>query len=63
MLVEQPEASGSPFFTYILLRATYRQGTPRTSLAGQWLRIHLATQGMWVCSLVRQLRYHMLQSN
>lgn len=27
MLVRQPEASVSPFSTYILLRATYRQGT------------------------------------
>ena len=29
----------------------------------QWLRICLAMQGMWVWSLVRELRYHMSRSN
>lgn len=28
-------------------------------LGGQWLRIHLATQGMSVRSLIRKLRSHM----
>ena len=30
-----------------------------TSLVVQWLRIHLAIQGAWVPSLVRELRLHM----
>ena len=34
-----------------------------TSLVIQWLRICLAMQGMWVRSLVRELRFHMLQGN
>ena len=34
-----------------------------TSLVVQWLRTHLAMQGMWVPSLVRELRFHMLRSN
>ena len=35
----------------------------RTSLMVQRLRIDLAIQGMWVQSLVRELRCHMLQGN
>ena len=35
----------------------------RTSLMIQWLRIHLAMQGRWVWSLVRELRSHIPQSN
>ena len=31
-----------------------------TSLVVQWLRIHLAMQGMWVLSLVREVRSHQL---
>ena len=34
-----------------------------TSLVIQWLRICLVMQGMWVRSLVRELRFHMLQGN
>ena len=34
-----------------------------TSLVVQWLRICLAMQGMQVQSLVRELRFHMPQSN
>ena len=34
-----------------------------TSLVVQWLRICFAMQGMWVRSLVRELRFHMLQGN
>ena len=30
-----------------------------TSLAIQWLRLHLSMQGVQVQSLVRELRYHM----
>jgi len=30
-----------------------------TSLAVQWLRLHLPMQGVWVQSLVRELRSHM----
>lgn len=37
--------------------------TIETSLVVQWLRVHLAIQGMWVRSLVEELRAHMLQSN
>ena len=35
----------------------------KTSLVGQWLRIHLAMQGTQVQYLVRELRSHMLQGN
>ena len=35
----------------------------RTSLAVQWLRVHLAVQGMWVWSLVAELRSYMLCSS
>ena len=31
-----------------------------TSLVVQWLRIHFAMQGMWVWSLVGELRFHIL---
>ena len=31
------------------------------SLVVQWLTIHLPVQGMWVWSLVRELKSHMLQ--
>ena len=34
-----------------------------TSLVVQWLRIHLPMQGTQVRSLVRELRFHMLQGN
>ena len=34
---------------------------PGTFLVVQWLRIHLPMQGVWVRSLVRKLRSHMLQ--
>ena len=30
-----------------------------TSLVVQWLRIYLAMQGMWVQSLVGEVRFHM----
>ena len=30
-----------------------------TSLVVQWLRLHLPVQGVWVRSLVRELRSHM----
>ena len=30
-----------------------------TSLVVQWLRLHLPMQGVWVRSLVRELRSHM----
>ena len=33
-----------------------------TSLAVQWLRLHLLMQGVWVWSLVRKGRFHMSQS-
>ena len=33
-----------------------------TSLVVQWLRIHLAMQGIWVSSLVGELRSHMKQN-
>ena len=35
---------------------TPSQGTP---VVVQWLRLHLRMQGVWVRSLVRELRYHM----
>ena len=35
----------------------------RTSLVIKWLRICLPTSGMWVQSLVKELRCHMPQSN
>ena len=34
-----------------------------TSLVVQWLRICLVMQGMWVRSLVRELRSHVLWGN
>ena len=34
-----------------------------TSLVVQWLRIHLAVQGMWVQSLVGELRSDIPQSS
>ena len=34
-----------------------------TSLVGCWLRVHLAMQGRWVWSQVRELRSHMQRSN
>ena len=34
-----------------------------TSLAVQWLRIHLAMQGMWIQSPLRKLRSHTLWGN
>jgi len=33
------------------------------SLVVWWLRIHLAMQGLWVLSLVRELRSHILSGN
>ena len=33
----------------------------RTSLVAQWLRFHLPAQGVWVQSLVRELRPHVPQ--
>jgi len=33
------------------------------SLMVQWLKIQLAMQRMWVQSLVREIKYHMPQSN
>ena len=38
-------------------------GHEETSLVVQWLRIHLAMQGMWVGSLVGELRSLMLRSS
>ena len=35
----------------------------RTLLVVQWFRICLLVQGMWVRSLVREMRYHMSQGN
>ena len=32
-----------------------------TSLVVQWLRHYLSVQGVWVQSLVRELRFHMSQ--
>ena len=32
-----------------------------TSLVVQWLRHYLSVQGVWVQSLVRELRFHMTQ--
>jgi len=40
-----------------------QDGCLRTSLVVQGLRIHLSMQGMWVRSLVRELRSHMLWSH
>ena len=34
-----------------------------TSLVVQWLRVHLPMHGMWVWSLVRELRSHTPHSN
>ena len=37
---------------------THLKSTERTLLAVQWLRLHLTTQGVWVRSLVGELRSH-----
>ena len=34
---------------------------PGTSLAAQWLRLRASTAGVWIWSLVRELRAHMFQ--
>ena len=41
----------------------FKKDFQRTSLVVQWLRIHFARRGMWVLSLVQELRSYMLQSN
>ena len=41
------------------LKLIYKGETLRTSLVVQWLSIQLAMQGMWVRSLIRELRSHM----
>ena len=41
----------------------FKKDFERTSLVVQWLRIHFARRGMWVLSLVQELRSYMLQSN
>ena len=45
--------------SYFILQINYNHAG--TSLAVQWLRIHLPMQGTWVRSLVGELRSHMLQ--
>ena len=44
-----PEMVGG-FFTTSTLGPRNKRSFPGTSLVVQWLRIHLATQGMWVRS-------------
>ena len=40
-----------------------KESDPGTSLVALWLKIHLVRQGMWVVSLVGELRSYMLGSN
>ena len=42
---------------YVMLKFS----CPGTSLAVQWLRLHLPMQRVWVRSLIRELRSHMLR--
>ena len=44
---------------YFRLNVILKINKTGTSLVVQWLRIHLPTQGMWVQSLVSELRLHM----
>ena len=44
---------------YFRLSVILKINKTGTSLVVQWLRIHLPTQGMWVQSLVSELRLHM----
>ena len=44
----------NPVWKEATIDAERQQGG--TSLAVQWLKIHLPVQGMWVQSLVRELR-------
>ena len=44
------------YFFFLLIQ----KAVTRTSLADQWLRLHLPMQGMQIPSLVRELRSHML---
>ena len=46
-------------FIYFRLSVILKINKTETSLVVQWLRIHLPTQGMWVQSLVSELRPHM----
>ena len=50
----------NPVWKEATIDAERQQGG--TSLAVQWLKIHLPVQGMWVQSLVRELGSHMPQS-
>ena len=44
------------------LKITFLKTELRTSLVAQWLRLRLPMQGMWVRSLVGELRSHMPHS-
>ena len=49
----------TPPYTWAINLLYLKYILPVTSLVVQWLRIHLPMQGMWVQSLVRELRSHM----
>jgi len=48
---------------FCVLKAMLKILNIEISLVVQWLRIHLAMQGTWVRSLIRELRSHRPQNN
>ena len=46
-------------FFFFLIEVFLKGDNGRTSLVVQWLRLGLAMQGVWVQSLVEELRSHM----
>ena len=44
---------------FFLIEVFLKRDNGRTSLVVQWLRLGLAMQGVWVQSLVEELRSHM----
>ena len=56
-------ASQIQWYIKIITHQDQKGFIPGTSLMVQWLRTYLAMQGMWVWSLVRELRSHKSQDN
>jgi len=61
MLITRETGLGKGVYGNFLALSIQFLGKPKagTSLVFQGLRIRLAMQGMWVQSLVRELRFHM----
>ena len=57
-------SSSCGFLNILQTEESYQKQTHQgTSLVVQWLRACLPMQGSCICSLVRELRYHMPQGN